>query len=270
MEGLSSMPSLAARRSLALCVMLLLSGLAALSSCSATLENKRILQYLNQSGFGKRYYGNAQEQNYISIGDTIQYIDTYNEDVHDTQTVDIDGTILLDQAGAVYVAGFTRSELESYLTQKLAPYYIDTDVKVQIKTGGKKVYYVMGQVRRPGAFPYTGDVTLFEAVTLADPDEFGANLGRVRLIRADPRDPLVISADVTELWASGDSTYNVQVHEYDIIYVPPTLLQSAADLVSGLFVPVTSVFRDVFYAIFAWDDPRLLFNRRNRNFNSGF
>jgi protein involved in polysaccharide export with SLBB domain len=252
----------------ALGTVLLLAGLACLASCSATLENKRILQYLNQSGFGKRYYGNAQEQNYVSIGDTIQFMDTYNEDVRGTEVVDIDGTILLDEVGSVYVAGFTRNELESYLTQKLSAYYVDTDVKVNIRTGGKKVYYVMGQVRRAGPFPYTGDVTLYEAVMLAAPDEFGANLGRVRLIRADPRDPLVITADVTEIWSSGDSTYNVQVHEYDIVYVPPTLLQSAADLVSGLLVPVTSIFRDFWYAIFAWDNPNFLFFRgRRNNFN---
>lgn len=264
------MSSSVARWTNALGVALLVLWLGGLASCSATLDNKRILQYLNQSGFGKRYYGNAQEQNYVSIGDTIQFLDTYNEDVRGTQTVDIDGTILMPEAGAVYVAGFTRSELESYLTQKLAPFYIDSDVKVQIRTGGKKVYYVMGQVRRSGPFPYTGDVTLYEAVMLASPDEFGANLGRVRLIRADPRDPLVITADVSEIWSSGDSTYNVQVHEYDIVYVPPTLLQSVADLVSGLFVPVTSVLRDVLYAIFAFEDPDILFRGRRGRFNDNF
>jgi protein involved in polysaccharide export with SLBB domain len=256
-----------ARRTNALGVALLAvaSGGVALPGCSSTLENKRILQYLNQSGFGKRYYGNAQEQNYVSIGDTIQFLDSYNEDVRGTQVVDIDGTILLDEAGAVYVAGFTRSELESYLTQKLAAFYVDSDVKVNIRTGGKKVYYVMGQVRRQGPYPYTGDVTLYEAVMQADPDEFGANLGRVRLIRADPRDPLVITADVSEIWSSGDSTHNVQVHEYDIVYVPPTLLQSAADLVSSLLVPVISIFRDVWYAIFAFDNPNFISFRGRRN-----
>ena len=247
---------------------LLLWAFGCLTSCSATLQDKRILQYLNQSGFGKRYYGNSQEQNYVSIGDTIRFQDTFNPEVSDTQVVDIDGTILLPEAGSVYVAGFTRSELESYLTQKLSAYYVDSDVKVNIRTGGKKVYYVMGQVRRPGPFPYTGDITLFEALLLASPEEFGANLGRVRVIRADPRDPVVIPCDVSELWSSGDSTYNIQVHEYDIIYVPPTLLQSAADLVSGVFVPITSVLRDVLYAIFAFNDPQFLFfrGRRNNNF----
>ena len=68
------------------------------------------------------HVGNAQEQNYVSIGDTIQFVDTYNPDeVKGTQVVDIDGTILVPEVGAVWVAGYTRSELESYLTQKLAP-----------------------------------------------------------------------------------------------------------------------------------------------------
>jgi polysaccharide export outer membrane protein len=237
--------------------------------CSATVENKRILQYLNQEGFGKRYFGNSQEQNYVSIGDTIQYVDSFNPEVRGAMPVDIDGTILLPEVGSVWVAGYTRTELEAYLTQKLAPYFVETDVKVNIRDGGKKVFYVMGQVRRPGPFPYTGDLTLYEAVLAASPDEFGANLGRVKIIRADPRDPLVLYADVTEIWTSGDSTYNVQVQEYDIIYVPPTFLQSVADLVAGVFVPVTSVLRDVLLAIFALDDPRL-FLTRGRNNRGGF
>jgi hypothetical protein len=51
--------------------------------------------------------------------------------------------------------------------------------------------------------------------------------------------------------------------------VPPTFLQSAADLISSVFVPVTSVLRDVIYAIFIIDDPDALFfrGRRNNAFN---
>jgi protein involved in polysaccharide export with SLBB domain len=240
----------------------------ALGSCSSTLADKRILQYLNQRGFGKRYVGNAQEQNYVSIGDTIQYVDSYNDEVRGSQVVDIDGTILLPEVGSVWVAGYTRTELESYLTQKLSPYFVETDVKVTIRTGGKKVFYIMGQVRRPGPFPYTGDLTIFEAVLLAYPDEFGANLGRVRLIRADPRDPLIIPVDVSQLWEKGDSTYNLQIQEYDIIYVPPTFLQGVADFISGLLVPLISVFREVFQAIFLFDNPEFFYfrGRRNQNF----
>jgi len=242
--------------------------LLTLTGCASTIDDKRVLQYLNQSGFGKRYVGNAQEQNYVSIGDTIQYMDSYNEEIRGAAVVDIDGTILLPEVGAVWVAGYTRTELESYLTQKLAPYFVETDVKVTIKTGGQKVLYVLGEVGRKGPLRYEGDMTIFEAVIQAVPSEFGANLARVRLIRPDPRDPMILTVDISELWVSGDSTYNVQLQEYDIVYVPPTFLQAVADLISGIFVPATSVIRDVVYTIFALDDPYLFArgNRRNRNF----
>jgi len=254
------------RRFLALflAVLAALGPAALLSGCTTYLPDKRLLQYLNQEGFGKRYIGNSQEQNYVSIGDTITYVDTYNPEISAVRTVDVDGTILVDQVGAVWVAGYTRSELESYLTQKLSPYYRETDIKVEIRTAGRKVYYVLGQVTRRGAYDFKGDLTLFEAVLLAQPKPTAANLGRVRLIRADPRNPLIIEANVSDLWERGDSTYNIPVQEYDIIYVPPTFLQGVADFISGLFVPVISVFREVFLAIFFFDNPNLAFGRGRR------
>ncbi len=251
---------------LALFLALLPALTPGLAGCATTFPDKRVLQYLNQEGFGKRYFGNAQEQNYISIGDTVTFVDAFNPEIKGTAVVDIDGTILVPEAGSVWVAGYTRTELESYLTQKLSPYFAETDVKVTIRTGGKKEYYVLGKVLKEGAFPYDGDVTIFEAVMKALPDRFGANLGRVRLIRADPRDPVIIPVDVAELWESGDSTYNVQVQEYDIIYVPPTFLQSTADFVSGIFVPLISVFREIFYAIFYFDDPFAFRGQNRRGF----
>ena len=237
-----------------------------LTSCAGSIyPDKRILQYLNQEGFGKRYVGNAQEQNYVSIGDTITFVDTYNPEVSGTRVVDIDGTILLPEAGAVWVAGYTRAELESYLTQKLSPYFIESDVKVTIRTGGSKVYYVLGEVERPGPYPYRGDVTVFEAVLQATPREYTANMGRVKVIRADPRDPLVLAVDVAELWQSGDSTYNVQIQEYDIVYVPPTLMKVIADFVAVLTVPFLNIIATVWRTALIITNPNLFGRRGGRN-----
>ncbi len=65
------------RRPLALGLTLWVALAPALTGCSSTMvQDKRILQYLNQEGFGKRYQGNAQEQNYVTIGDTITWDET--------------------------------------------------------------------------------------------------------------------------------------------------------------------------------------------------
>ena len=245
--------SLARRSSTLALVLWVVLAPAVLCGCATHAADKRILQYLNGQGFGRRYTGNAQEQDYVTIGDTISFIDTFNPEVRGTSRVGIDGTIELPEAGAVSVAGLTRSELETYLTQKLSPYYLETDVKVSIAAGPSKVYYVVGQVPNPGPRPYTGDTTIFDAVTAASPREYSANLGRVRLIRADPRDPLIVTTNISDMWKYGDSTYNIQVHEFDIIYIPPTLMQQVADFVSGLLVPLTSTLRSVIQVIFFFD-----------------
>ncbi len=215
--------------------------------------DRRILQVLNQEGFGRRYTGRAQEENYVTIGDTITFADLVNPEVRGSEVVGVDGTIELSQAGPVFVAGLTRLELETYLTQKLAPYFAEVALEVGLRSGGAKVYYVVGEVELPGPKPYRGDTTVFEAVLEAEPSEYTANLGRVRVIRADPRNPLVIPVDVADLWESGDSTYNVQLQEFDLVYVPPTLLKQFADVLSGVIVPVLSPFRAVLQAVFFWD-----------------
>lgn len=228
----------------------LLLGLALLTAgsagCAATSPDKRILQVLNKEGFGKRYVGNAQEQNYVSIGDTVTYVDIQNPDeVRGTERVDVDGTIQLPEVGSVWVAGLSREEVETYLNQKLSAYWSETSIKVSIASGNAKTYYVIGEVDNPGAKPYFGDTTVFDAVLEAHPTDHTANLGRVRLIRADPRDPVVVAMDLSDMWERGDSTYNIQIREYDVIYVPPTLFKQLADVVSAVVVPITTVLTSV-------------------------
>jgi protein involved in polysaccharide export with SLBB domain len=224
-----------------LCLLALLLGF--FGACS-TAPSKRELQYLNTAGFGNRYTGNAEDQNYVTIRDSITIADAYHAEISGSYTVDIDGTIVLPEVGAVYVAGLTRTELEAFLMQKYSPYYEQLDIKVRLVAQGK-VYFIYGEVQSQGQKQFPGDLTIFEAVMQALPDRQTANLGRVRLIRADPRDPLVIYCNLGDLYKTGDSTFNVQVKERDIIYVPPTMLAELGYFLSDLLFPVTEVMRSV-------------------------
>ena len=227
---------------------LLLVGLAA---CSST-PDKRILQYLNTDGFGNRYTGNAEEENWLAIGDTLTISDAYNEDLALSIGVAIDGTVLLPELGSVAVAGLTRTEIEALLMEKYSPYYDLLDIKVQIDTGGKK-YFIYGEVGAPGERLFGGDLTIFEAVMGAGPNKDTANLGRVRLIRADPRDPFVQTINIGDMIERGDSTFNVHVQERDIIFVPPTMLAQLGYFLDTLLFPVKQVLNGLGGAIFAID-----------------
>jgi len=202
------------------------------------------LQYLNTDGFGHRYVGNAEEENYVSLGDNVLVFDELNPEHFQGVggVVEVDGTLLLPEVGAVHVAGLTRSQLQAYLTQIYSPYYDETDIQVQISTEGKK-FYIYGEVAQEGERTLEGDVTVFEVVMAAKPNDNTANLGRVRVIRADPVDPLIIIVPVTDMLKSGDSTFNIHVQERDIIFVPPTVLAELGYFVDTLLFPVKQVIR---------------------------
>jgi polysaccharide export outer membrane protein len=228
---------------------LVLAGtILSLAACDST-PDKRLLQNLNTQGFGNRYSGNAEVENWVSIGDSISVTDSYHPtEIKGTVRVDIDGTVLLPEIGTVQVAGRTRTEIEALLMEKYSPYYelIDVKVKIQAGTTGGKKFFIFGEVSGQGAQPFTGDITIFEAVTAAKPKPETANLGRVRLIRADPRDPQVLIINLSEMINTGDSTFNVLIHERDIIFVPPTMMAQLGYFLQAILFPVTIVMNSIF------------------------
>lgn len=219
-------------------------GLLAVIGCTSS-PDKRVLQYLNTDGFGKRFVGNSLHDNYLTVLDTIQYQDTYNKTLAGQAMIDMDGTIDFDQAGRVWIAGMTREEAEVYLTEKASAYYTQADVKVVLQTNPKQ-YFIFGEVGATGTKKLIGDLTLFEAVMNAVPSENSANLGRVRLIRADPVAPLVITANVGQMLQGGDSTFQTLIQDNDIIVVPPTMLAQVGYFIADLIYPFTTVFSTIF------------------------
>ncbi|HET6203791.1 MAG TPA: polysaccharide biosynthesis/export family protein [Planctomycetota bacterium] len=231
------------RRGLALAVLL---GLPLLAGGCSSLEDKRIFQYLNRSGFGQRYHGNASEENFAAVGDAVTVTDSVNPEylTLPPQQVDIDGTIDMPEVGNVHVAGLTAGEIESLLTALYRPYFEDLRVRVRIRTLAKS-FYVFGEVAREGPHPFPGDVTLLEAVLRSAPNRVTANLARVRLVRGDPVDPLVVVVDLERLLRTGDTTYNLRLRENDIVIVPPTVIGAIGNALTQLVYPVTQILGTV-------------------------
>ncbi|MDF1836948.1 MAG: polysaccharide biosynthesis/export family protein, partial [Planctomycetota bacterium] len=164
-----------------------------LSACSATVSpDKRILQHLNTYGYGKAYAGNFLEESYATIGDSIKYQDkNHPGEIRGNQRVQPDGTINVQEIGTVHVAGLTRSEIEAFLSERVSLYYTDSaDISVIISARPKQ-YFIMGEVGGEGAKSLSGELNVFDAILKSRPKKNSANLGRVRLIRMDPVDPLI-------------------------------------------------------------------------------
>jgi polysaccharide biosynthesis/export protein len=155
----------------------------------------------------------------LAIGESLALTDDFNAELNLTRPVDVDGTVLLPELGHVSVVGLTRAEIEALLRKSYTPYFEELRLYARILPAARH-YYVFGDVVSEGGQELTGDMTIFEAVTKAQPRKDSANLGRVRLIRADPRDPFARTIDLQHMIETGDSTSNVHVQERDVIYVP--------------------------------------------------
>lgn len=157
---------------------------------------------------------------WVAIGDRVQVTDPNHADAIAADVyVDIDGTVDLPEIGTVQVAGHTANEIRELLLARYGPYHDDLDIHVEITTGGRN-YFVFGEVARQGPKPLTSDITVFEAVRDASPNPNSANLGRVKLIRADPREPRIWTIDVSENIDTGNSAFDALIRKRDIIYVP--------------------------------------------------
>ncbi len=101
--------------------------------------------------------------------------------------------------------------------------------------------YVLGMVGKPGVLegqPNTLD--LLQAISIANPEKFGAVLSNVKVVRGWPNNPKVISANVDALLYRGRLEENIPLQEGDVIYVPESFLSNTIDVITKVLGPLSS------------------------------
>ncbi len=78
-----------------------------------------------------------------------------------------EGTIDYPLCGKVALAGRTSSTAADTLSACLARYLRRPQVSVLIREYNSKKIFVFGEVQKPGTFPYEGEMTIIQAITLA-------------------------------------------------------------------------------------------------------
>jgi polysaccharide export outer membrane protein len=82
--------------------------------------------------------------------------------------VDSDGTISFPYIGRIPAAGSTLSALQDLIRSKLAAGYIkNPQVRVEVESYKSQAVMVSGEVRQPGKFSMTGQMTVLEALAQA-------------------------------------------------------------------------------------------------------
>jgi len=96
--------------------------------------------------------------------------------------VDPTGQISLPLAGTIEVQGLTQPELEQRLAQKFRSQYL-RDPKVTVTIISLAPYYLMGEVTKPGQYPYKSGLNVLTALAIAGGPTYRAVRNSVQIQR---------------------------------------------------------------------------------------
>jgi protein involved in polysaccharide export with SLBB domain len=203
------------------------------------------------AAFKKPYEVNVTADKYVlQPADQIQILGSIPEINAPPQIIRPDGKVSFLHFGEIEAAGKTPTELADIIREKASKLYLITGehpIDVRITVFQSHVYYVLGQVDKPGPKPYTGRDRALRALAEANPNIMSWG-DRIQVIRPsyDPNQkPKIFELKWDPLVAHGDASKDVLLQEGDIIFVPPTVLAAIALKLEEFLTPIGRAFSTV-------------------------
>jgi polysaccharide export outer membrane protein len=96
--------------------------------------------------------------------------------------LDGNGVLAFPLIGNVDANGMTPRELQRAITAKLDPEYMHNP-SVSVEVDSRRPFYVVGEVAKPGSYPYVTNMTLLEAIATAGGQTYRANMSKFYIKR---------------------------------------------------------------------------------------
>ena len=139
-----------------------------------------------------------QSEYRLGPGDQLR-ITVFNEaDLTGQFLVGSQGTIAYPLVGEVRAAGLTVPEFTDALRVALLEYVRQPNISVEV--ANYRPFFILGEVQRPGTYPYSASLTVLNAVATAGGFTYRANRSRVFIRHASEQEersyPLTIATPV--------------------------------------------------------------------------
>src|SRR2546423_3149641 len=167
------------------------------------------------AGFSVRALGQtppsvASAQRYI-LGPTDRIrLKVYGEpDISGEYEIDGGGQVSIPLAGHIKAAGATTPQLERLIASALAKGIV-RDPRVNVEIAQYRPYYILGEVKKSGEYPYRNGLTVMDAVASAGGFTYRANENKVHLRRAGAGTEEILPLDAPVPVYPGD---NIRIPE---------------------------------------------------------
>lgn len=165
----------------------------------------------------------AYAQDYLFGPDDALQITVYREvELDRTVRVSSGGFISFPLLGKIRAEGLTISELENTMAEGLKKFLKNPQVTVLITEYG--TITVIGQVKKPGAYPLKGELTVIEAIGRAEGFTETAAQNDVKVMRTENGKEKTLEVRIADISERGDKSKDVSLKRGDIVFVPESTI----------------------------------------------
>lgn len=140
----------------------------------------------------------------LGPGDKVRLKVYGDTDVNDEYEVNSAGYVSIPLVGQVKAAGLTTRQLESALMARMKG-KIANDPKINVEIATYASFYVYGEVKKAGVYPFQPGLTVADAVATAGGLTYRADESKVLLQRAGSRRTVIVPVDGTVRVYPGDN-----------------------------------------------------------------
>jgi protein involved in polysaccharide export with SLBB domain len=141
---------------------------------------------------------------HLAAGDKIR-VTTFDEpSLTGEFTIDSTGKVDLPLIGSTSILGMTGGEAQSFITTKLKQGYLKNP-QVSIEILSYRPFFILGEVNKPGSYPYTDDLTVMNAIATAGGFTYRAQQKRVYIKHPDQSTEQVLQLTPQAMVKPGDT-----------------------------------------------------------------
>jgi polysaccharide biosynthesis/export protein len=187
----------------------------------------------------------------IEVGDTLEIVirrgageEKYSSVVRENGSASV-GFMEVD------VGSVTVAEAERRVQDAARPFMREPRAQVVLRKKLLKIkrIFVFGDVRKPGVFPMVRNMTVLQALAVAENYQETALLEEIRVVRGgDLANPHILTADLARVFTYGDFSRNISLEENDVVFVPREHLGDAAEATRKMMPLLQAAIMPIFPA----------------------
>lgn len=162
-----------------------------------------LLLLLGSIGYDARAQSNAQYR--LGAGDEVKITVFGEPDMSGQFRIDGGGNIGLPLVGNIQAGGRSLRDLEMAIAERLKQGYL-VNPQVNAEVMNYRPFYILGEVKKPGSYPYVEGMTAINAVALAGGFTYRARESQLLITRAGTAekqraspDTVLLPGDIVEI-----------------------------------------------------------------------